>query len=158
MRSNRRRGAAALVAVVLLAMVAMAGMAAHMTLVAAGAARLQHQRDTIQCVYAAESGIELAVVQANRGQVTDQPLEGTAGDARYSTRVQQQGQSLTIISDGYQPRPGRPDLVRRIQVQCRQSLKGYLLTNWSSVTPPEVPGQPAVTPEPAPIRPEVESR
>jgi hypothetical protein len=157
MRSNRRRGAAALVAVVLLATVAMAGMATHMTLVAAGAARVQHQRDTIQCVYAAESGIELAMAEANRRQVPDQPLEGTVGSARYSTQVQWQGRSLTIISDGYQPRPGRPDLVRRIQVQCRQGSDGYMVAQWTSMTPP-APEPLVTTPEPARIRPEEESR
>ncbi len=153
MRRNGRRGAALLLAVVLLCTAALFGMATYMATVAVGAARVQHQRDTVQCLYAAESGIELAMARANRGDIPTQPLTGSVGSAFFTAQVRRANGKLLMISDGTQPRPGRADLVRRLQVHCQHSGGSYLVTAWQPVAPPETTAI-----EPAPISPQEENR
>ena len=153
MRRSSRRGAALLLAVVVLCTAALFGMATYLATVAVGAARVQHQRDTVQCVYAAESGIELAMARANRGDIPAQPVTGSVGTALFTTQVRRADGKLLMVSDGTQQRPGRADLVRRLQVQCQRSGGSYLVTDWQSVPPPETTAI-----EPAPISPQEENR
>ncbi len=142
-----------LLAVILVGTAAMLGMAAYVTTVAVGAARVQHQRDTLQCVYAAESGIELAMARANRGVIADGPIAGSVGTALFTARAVQTDGKLTITSDGIQQRPGRAQLVRRIEVVCRRSNGTYQISRWRTLPPPEPEAI-----EPAPIGPQEENR
>lgn len=139
MRTNRRRGAAALAAMLLLCTAIMLGMATYVAGVAAGAARVTHQRDTVQCVYAAESGIELALARVNRGEMPSEPITGACGTAFYRATVEQDGTRLVITADGTQPRPGRADLARRVKVRCARSDGLYVVTRWETLPPPDVP-------------------
>ena len=124
MRTRRRRGAATLAAMLLLCTVIMLGMATYVTAVAAGAAHLAHQRDTVQCVYAAESGIELALAQANRGAMSSEPITGACGTAFYRATVERHGAGLAITADGTQPRPGSAKGTERFCSSAGVRLKG----------------------------------
>ncbi len=138
MKANRRRGAAALAAMLILCTVIILGMATYVTAVAAGAARLAHQRDTVQCVYAAESAIELVLAQANRGDMPSEPLIGACGSAFYQATVERDGARLVITADGTQPRPGRADLARRVRVECTRRDGAYVVTRWETPPPPDM--------------------
>jgi len=138
MRTGRRRGAAALAAMLLLCTVIMLGMATYVTAVAAGAARLAHQRDTVQCVYAAESAIELALAQANRGAMPSEPITGACGTAFYRATVERHGAGLAITADGTQPRPAWADLARRVRVECARRGGAYVVTRWETPPPPDM--------------------
>ena len=153
MRRNRRQGAALLLAVVLVCSAAMLGMATYLATVAVGASRVQHQRDTVQCVYAAESGIELAIARANRGDMTAETITGSVGTAFFATHVRRTRGKLIVTSDGLQERPGRADLVRRIEVQCEKSAGKYVVSSWLALPPPETSAI-----KPAPISPQEEDR
>jgi hypothetical protein len=152
MRRNRRRGVVVLLAVVLVCGATMLGLATYVATVAVAAGRVQHQRDTVQCVYAAESGIDLARARINSGEIPREPLVGSVGNGFFTTEVRQADGVLIITSDGLVERPGRANLVRRIEGRCALRGGRYVLMNWESLPPPEtVAGEP---PEPAGSEPE----
>ncbi len=137
MRHNRRRGAAILLAVVLVCGATMLGLATYVATVAVAAGRVQHQRDTVQCVYAAESGIELARARANSGDVPREPITGSVGNAFFATQVREADGVLIMTSDGLVERPGKADLVRRIEGRCALRRGRYVVSNWKTLPPPE---------------------
>lgn len=151
LRRAPRKGVALLLIVILICSTAMVGMLTYMGTVAVGAARVHHQRDTVQAVYAAESGIEIAIAQANTGNVPSGSLTGTVGGAFYTTTVARDGAQLTITSDGLQQRPGRTDLIRRVEVRCHRHNGTWHSAMWRTLPPPEIS-----TVHPADIGPEVE--
>ena len=152
MRHNRRRGAAILLAVILVCGATMLGLATYVATVAVAAGRVQHQRDTVQCVYAAESGIELARACANSGDIPREPMTGSVGNAFFTTQVRQADGSLIITSDGLVERPGKADLVRRIEGRCALRGGRYVVSNWQTLPPPETATVPPSGP--AAIEPE----
>ena len=137
MRRSRRRGAAILLAVILVCGATMLGLATYVATVAVAASRVQHQRDTVQCVYAAESGIELARARANSGDISPEPITGSVGNGFFTTQVRQADGSLIMTSDGLVERPGKADLVRRIEGRCALRGGRYVVRSWESLPPPE---------------------
>lgn len=128
-----------MVAVILICGAVLLGTGGYLTIVAITGRRVQHQRNTVQCVYAAESGVQVAMAQMNANMELPEVITGELGGARFETRVSLIGSSATIISDGFQERPGRGILARRIRVECKKRPAGYRATSWETLPPPDVP-------------------
>lgn len=128
-----------MIAVILICGAILLGTASYVTIIAATGRRVQHQHNTVQCVYAAESGVQVALARLNAGEDLPDVLRGEVGGAYYETRAAVDGPGAIITSDGFQERPGRGMLARRIRVRCVKSPLGYSAASWETLPPPEVP-------------------
>ncbi len=128
-----------MIAVILICGAILLGTASYVTIIAATDRRVQHQRNTVQCVYAAESGVQVAMTRLNAGEELPEVLTGEVSGARYETRANVDGPKATITSDGFQKRPGRGVLARRIRVRCDRGPSGYAVASWETLPPPEIP-------------------
>jgi hypothetical protein len=146
----------------LLALIA-ASTGAMTLVVVAHAQRVSHQRDGLQALYLAETGVEeLLARQAygdsatsltrtvRRDQTPDGPRIaapdaapsgrlGAADDARlvvgsYEASAEQRGGLLAIRSRGSVATPGGRVVEREVRVTCRRSGGGWAVRQWEQVS------------------------
>ncbi len=147
---SRRGSSIVFVTLAMLAIIA-ATTTAFLTVVAAHLKHTRHQRDGLQALYMAESGIEEMLDQLATTQSTSAVQREVSGRyvtmeadvetaaprrsaplpvGRYTATCQREGAALTITAVGEAPTALGPPVAREVIVHCRRAGERWVVTKW----------------------------